>query len=165
AQKGRHTKNGSATEAPGKPVYDGYQYGWQKEQVVLTDFVNDNIKIAFSLKSDQGTRKDGFYFDDFQVRIIDMSINGIPEKTRENSLSIQPNPAKQTTRIQFQVDNPAGVFILTDMKGMVIMKKVLDKEAGEIEIDVKNLSAGMYFCRITTAGGSSVYSKLLVTKE
>jgi PKD repeat protein len=48
-------------------VYEGVMSSWALEEINLSDYLGQIIKVRFQLKSDGGTRKDGFYFDDFNI--------------------------------------------------------------------------------------------------
>jgi carboxypeptidase T len=58
--------NGSV-QPNGQPVYEGTQSSWVLEEINLSDYLGQQIKVRFQLKSDGGTTADGFYFDDFKV--------------------------------------------------------------------------------------------------
>jgi PKD repeat protein len=49
------------------PVYEGVQSAWVLDEVNLSDYLGQTIKVRFLLRSDNGTTADGFYFDDFKV--------------------------------------------------------------------------------------------------
>jgi PKD repeat protein len=48
-------------------VYDGIMTNWVLEEINLSDYLGQVIKVRFQLRSDNATRKDGFYFDDFSI--------------------------------------------------------------------------------------------------
>jgi PKD repeat protein len=58
--------NGSV-QPNNQPVWEGVQSTWVQEEIQLSDYLGQAIKVRFQLRSDGGTRKDGFYFDDFSV--------------------------------------------------------------------------------------------------
>jgi PKD repeat protein len=58
--------NGSV-QPNGQPVYEGTQSSWVLEEINLSDYLGQQIKVRFQLKSDGGTTADGFYFDDFKI--------------------------------------------------------------------------------------------------
>ena len=51
---GKYTHPGTDNQAPGQPVYDGIKNDWVKEQIVTTDYMNKDIRIRFTLRSDSG---------------------------------------------------------------------------------------------------------------
>jgi len=58
--------NGSV-QPNGEPVYEGNQLTWVLEEINLSDYLGQQIKVRFQLRSDGGTTADGYYFDDFKV--------------------------------------------------------------------------------------------------
>jgi PKD repeat protein len=58
--------NGSV-QPDNSPVYEGQNSNWVLDEVSLSEYVGQSIKVRFVLKSDGGTNGDGFYFDDFKV--------------------------------------------------------------------------------------------------
>ena len=70
-QCGKYTvpgQSGNGSVQPsGQPVYEGVQTSWVQEEISLSEYLGQTIKFRFQLRSDGGTRKDGFYFDDFKV--------------------------------------------------------------------------------------------------
>jgi carboxypeptidase T len=70
-QCGNYTVTGTSANGSvqpnGKPVYEGTQSTWVLEEINLSDYLGQQIKVRFQLRSDGGTTADGFYFDDFKV--------------------------------------------------------------------------------------------------
>ena len=58
--------NGSV-QPNNQPVYEGVQSNWVLEEINLSDYIGQVIKVRFKLGSDNGTTGDGFYFDDFKI--------------------------------------------------------------------------------------------------
>jgi PKD repeat protein len=58
--------NGSV-QPNNQPVYEGTQSTWVLEEINLSDYLGQQIKVRFQLRSDGGTNADGYYFDDFKV--------------------------------------------------------------------------------------------------
>jgi PKD repeat protein/murein tripeptide amidase MpaA len=70
-QCGNYTNAGTSANGSvqpnNQPVYDGVMSSWVMEEINLSDYLGQIIKVRFQLRSDGGTRKDGFYFDDFNI--------------------------------------------------------------------------------------------------
>jgi carboxypeptidase T len=49
------------------PVYEGVQTSWVLDEISLSDYLGQQIKVRFQLRADGGVNGDGFYFDDFRV--------------------------------------------------------------------------------------------------
>lgn len=58
--------NGSV-QPNNQPVYEGTQSSWVLDEVSLSDYLGQIIKVRFQFQSDGGSTADGFYFDDFKV--------------------------------------------------------------------------------------------------
>jgi PKD repeat protein len=58
--------NGSV-QPENQPIYEGNQPNWVFEEINLSDYLGQQIKFRFQLKSDGGSVADGFYFDDFKI--------------------------------------------------------------------------------------------------
>jgi PKD repeat protein len=60
--------SGSGSVQPNNlPVYEGVQSSWVLDEVNLSDYLGQTIKVRFQLKSDGGTNGNGFFFDDFKI--------------------------------------------------------------------------------------------------
>ena len=70
-QCGNYTNAGTSANGSvqpnNQPVYDGIMTNWVLEEINLSDYLGQVIKVRFQLRSDNATRKDGFYFDDFSI--------------------------------------------------------------------------------------------------
>lgn len=49
------------------PIYEGFQTNWVVEEINLSDYIGQTIKVRFQLRADGGQTEDGFYFDDFKI--------------------------------------------------------------------------------------------------
>ncbi|MFH1321618.1 MAG: M14 family zinc carboxypeptidase [Bacteroidota bacterium] len=67
---GKYTTTGNSNQDQGKPLYDGFQTSWVLEEIDLDDYAGQSILIKFRIVSDLYLREDGFYFDDFEVNIV-----------------------------------------------------------------------------------------------
>lgn len=50
-----------------QPLYEGTQNSWVLEEINLSDYLGQIIKVRFNFESDGGVNADGFYFDDFSI--------------------------------------------------------------------------------------------------
>ena len=66
---GKYTTLGNNNQDEGQPLYDNIQGDWVLEVVDLNDFVGEKIRIRFVLITDPGVTMDGFYFDEFKVKV------------------------------------------------------------------------------------------------
>ncbi len=84
---GKYTKSGAGKGAQpaGEPIYDGTQSSWVKEEMDLSSFIGNQIKIQFLLKSDGLVQKDGWYLDDIVIKSYEATSNIVT--TTFNTLS------------------------------------------------------------------------------
>ena len=86
--------NGSV-QPNGQPVYEGTQSSWVLEEINLSDYLGQQIKVRFQLRSDGGTTADGFYFDDFKV------FYSVPSNNPPTASFTSPNSVCQGTTVSF----------------------------------------------------------------
>jgi len=141
-QCGQYTTRGSADQLQGEPVYDGTQSTWVKEYIDLTDYLYADRKLRFRLVSDSYEQRDGFYFDDFTLNII-QSV-GIDE-TELNILKLYPNPATN----ELLLSNVAqGDYFISDISGNIVQQGICEGGA----LNISNLAQGLYFISVTDHG-------------
>jgi len=162
---GKYTHPGGYNELIGQPVYDGTQNTWVKEQVVLTNYVNKDIKIRFTLRSDAGVNFDGYYFDDMDLTIIDMT-TGVPQIAAAPSFYLSnpvPNPAEKQVKVSYQLPpGTNGQFILFDTGGRTMKTFELSPGSSHVIFSVEDLNAGLYYYRVKGQNGLSGVKKLIV---
>ena len=61
------TSANNSVQPNNQPVYEGVQSSWVLEEINLSDYIGQVIKVRFKLGTDNGTTRDGFYFDDFKI--------------------------------------------------------------------------------------------------
>lgn len=68
--EGNYTMPGSGTfQPPGEPLYNGTQTTWVSEEINLAQYVSNQVKVRFILKSDVGITADGWYVDDIGIKV------------------------------------------------------------------------------------------------
>lgn len=73
--KGKYTQDAMGSFQPyGEQVYDASQLTWVLEEVDLSNYLGEQIKIRFKLVSDQSIEKDGWYIDDVAI----ITYNAVP---------------------------------------------------------------------------------------
>jgi hypothetical protein len=117
---GMYTKDGSANQDPGQPLYDGTQNTWVQESVDLTDYVGSNVRFRYKLVSDWGTEGDGFYFDDLKVQVLLPA--GIEEQALQSEMNVYPNPANTELNV-----SGSGYFYMYDLNGREVLNKKLNE--------------------------------------
>jgi carboxypeptidase T len=164
--QGKYTKTGNSYQEYGEPLYDGIQSDWVKEEINLSQFLGENIKLRFVLHSDQYTVGDGFYFDDMAVTVVDLE-TGIPDNIQSsaiNKISVQPNPAINTVNISYNLSTPSGSNTLSvfDILGEKVYETRLETNSGSVILDVSSWSEGMYFYAVMDDQKIIASGKLIV---
>ncbi|OFY07997.1 MAG: hypothetical protein A2W93_02625 [Bacteroidetes bacterium GWF2_43_63] len=137
-QCGKYTSRGSADQLPNEPLYDGTQSSWVKEYIDLSDYLLMNLKFRFRLESDSYEERDGFYFDDFTLNII-QSVG--MEETELNTLKLYPNPATN----ELYVSNVSlGNYFISDVSGNIVQQGVCENG----KLNISNLAQGLYFITV-----------------
>ena len=124
---------------------------------------DDDIDVVFGQL--EGTGGNSIYFNE--------SIVGIKDK---NSIDLQnhelypnfPNPFTQTTVVPYWVSNRSVISIqVFDMFGRVVSILVDENQDSgfhQVEFDAKNLSSGIYLCKMTVHG-SNKSSIIIIQKK
>lgn len=85
---------------------------------------------------------------------------GTPEVQKVNC-RLFPNPASEKLILTYNEMESAN-FILTDLFGNVVTRKVVDNR--EIEINVQDVAVGNYLYTVSTASGKSFSGKVSITR-
>ncbi len=78
------------------------------------------------------------------------------EEIESIQFEIYPNPTQNIIQIycsEFKTEN--GIIEILSLDGKKILEKEIEKGIENIELDLKNLKSGMYFCKISTDKKSS----------
>lgn len=157
-----YSKEGSEYQDEGQPVWDGVQLNWVKEQVDLSDYLGQRVKVKFLLRSDAFVNFDGFYFDDLELNLLlEPTYNGSVDTgywdtlgtvgfyerwNQENVWSIFPNPTSGLLNIKSQTNQQAEV-IIRDMLGTIVFTQGV---GASNTLDLGSLRNGMYLIEIRT---------------
>lgn len=163
--EGRYTKPGTENQAFLQPVYDD-RSGWVREEINISAYADDPIKLKFVLRSDNGVTFDGYYFDDVTINMIDRTVDAENITPPSESVFLSdgyPNPVRDEVHFKFNLmGNGTGNIILTDLSGRTLRTVSLDASSGEAIIPTENLSHGMYFCTLTVNGKLAITRKIAV---
>lgn len=144
------------------PIYDGFQDAFVKEDIDLSLYIGQTIKLRFLFNTDFSVNKDGFYFDDLWIRVIASSATSLNQNilVGENII-LSPNPSKGL----FNLSNPNGIVVdvaIFNSLGQIVYQKNNENSLNSI-IDIENQSAGIYFVKIR-ANGEEIIKKVIVSK-
>lgn len=149
--------NGSV-QPNNQPVYEGTETNWVLEEINLSDYIGDSIKVRFMLKSDGGTRADGFYFDDFEV-LYNIDYTGLAENQKE-LFHLVPNPASSYANIVFDQSVQNGMIEIVNTNGETVSTYSVD--GPKVEIRTDKLSVGVYYVRYKGSAEQKSPVKLVV---
>lgn len=142
-QCGKYTNAGVADQnVTGEPLYDGVQNSWIQEEISLNDYVGSAIKFRFQLVSDGGVTADGFYIDDFVIKVIPTSTATIDEENVKN-LILYPNPVSNT--FTFDAPNPVYKMKIYNSNGQLLMEKMVEPKTN---INIEHFAKGIYWVQL-----------------
>jgi len=148
-QCGKFTHSGNTQQGiNGEPMYDGNQNTWVKEEIDLSDYLGENIKFRFQIVSDNYTTEDGFYFDDFEVKVINNNNSAALADDELVNFNIYPNPFNDKLTITIPNLKTEASLSIYAVNGQSLINTTLHQST-EI-IDLKSLNSGVYFVKIKT---------------
>jgi len=160
-QCGKYTVPGTSASGSvqpnNKPVYEGSK-NWVREEISLSDYIGQTIKMRFIFGSDGGVNLDGFYFDDFTVSAN--STIGLAENTL--NFKVFPNPADDYLFISSSAILNNANYTLTDINGKIQLQGRISQVANEFKISTQNLSEGIYMLSIKDETGKVGLPKKVV---
>ena len=110
--------------------------------------------LEFYLNTGNGT----FWMDNMQMEIGDMTglsnVNMIP-------IAVYPNPSKDFIILSTDITETKNIVIY-DISGKTILSIPTKKISNTIEIDIRDLSTGIYFLKVMGEDGNTGISKFLV---
>ncbi len=166
-QCGLYTQPGTTDQDFNKPLYDGVQSSWVKEQIDLSDYLNQNILVRFQIVSDGGVTADGFYFDDFTISVLYGStfINELSNKGAFLGQNI-PNPTNDITTINYILPNNItnADLTITNELGQVLLKKNILGTQQSVKIPTNKLASGIYYYYISIGEFQSETKKMIIIK-
>ncbi|MBM4157567.1 MAG: T9SS type A sorting domain-containing protein [Ignavibacteria bacterium] len=153
-----------------QPSYIGVKY-WVYDQINLSPYIGQTIKLRFYLYTDAGTPGDGIYIDNFRIveykdTLTNISNTGSTVPQTYSLYQNYPNPFNPITTIKF--DLPKNTFItlrIYDILGRNIKTLVnehLNAGSYSLDFDASGLASGSYFYRIETPDYTDIKKMFLV---
>lgn len=145
-QCGNYTNTGVGNQgaANNEPLYDGVQNTWVQETINLSDYLGSNIRIRFTLVTDNTETRDGFYFDDLHVNVIDSVLS--TDDFILNNFAVYPNPFNNDITINTPI-NDYNVSIFNVQGQQLITKAGLN---GNHTLDMNSFASGIYLLKISS---------------
>lgn len=159
---GLYTRTGTQDQSFNNPIYDGVQSDWVKEEINLSDFLNEKqVWLKFVFVSDGGVEADGFYFDDVEVNVVKKKV--ISGTNDEVGLKVYPTV----------ISGQNECFVQGLEKGSNIRYKILDIHGQIIhqdrvqngKLDFTNVKvSGSYFVEFLDQSVSKGIHKVVVIR-
>ncbi len=146
-QCGQYTNAGSTnpSQPEGQPLYDGVQNDWILEEIDLSDYLGEIILVRFQFASDGAERRDGFYFDDLTISIVEDSVLNVEENLTD-AFTFYPNPVQDRLNIKTTIAKYA-VEVYT-IQGQLVYKN--ENNSNNTTINYSNFTSGIYLMRLTS---------------
>ncbi|HIB48309.1 MAG TPA: T9SS type A sorting domain-containing protein [Flavobacteriaceae bacterium] len=153
-QCGNFTNEGSTNngQPTGEPLYDGVQNDWVLEEIDLSDYLGETILVRFQFVSDGAERRDGFYFDDLTIGVVEESTLNVNE-VADNQFFLYPNPVIDLLTIETPFD--AYTVDIFNIQGQRIFSEAY--QSNRTQIDYSTFSSGMYLVRLTSESASKTF--------
>jgi len=164
---GNYTHPGGANQAYGEPLYDSWQRKWVKEEVNLEDYLGQNVKLRFTIVTDNGGDYDGFYFDDVKILVMPDSANAINHNDGTGNIFVSdpmPNPASESFSVYINCPANSGdaLFCIYNTNGQQILNKQLHPQQNRITVNTDSWRKGVYYYYLKTEKNISVIKKVIV---
>ena len=162
---GRYTKTVS-----GQPSYTEVKH-WKNEQINLTPYIGQRLKIRFNFVTDAGVPGDGYYFDNFKVvNYIDTitSVNFVSSSVPDEYRLEQnyPNPFNPSTQLEFGISDLGFVSLrVYDALGKevaVLVNENLSPGSYKTEFNGANYPSGIYYYKLETGSFNEVRKMILL---
>lgn len=162
---GKYTRTAS-----GQPSFTDIK-AWVNEQINLSAYVGQKIRIRFIYSTDTGLPGDGFYFDNFRVVDYRTSLVGtekiseiVPDRfeLKQN----YPNPFNPVTNLEFQIAKKEFVSIrIYDIRGKEVSSLVnqnMEPGVYKINFNGSNFASGTYFYKLIAGNFTSIKKMVLL---
>lgn len=169
---GNYTVTGTIFQATGQPVYEGEQGYWVHEWIDLAPYAapNDQIRIRFSLVTDNYGSGDGFAFDEVQVHTWDgISTDVLETGSQTYWVQSYPNPACEELTLRAFGPKASGedalLQVFNSLGQLQWQAAAQNDNLGLISrIDVSNWQPGAYTYRFWVNGILLPVGKCIISK-
>lgn len=132
--------------------YVNKQYFWFKKGIFSA------LASCTEFESFQGTVENTIY-----ISVKEPVVNSLQRLTKENPISIYPNPASNTLNINFSKLNSASKWSIISIDGRAVLSGDMNASANSLSIDISSLAESIYTFVLSNESG--FYSqKVTVTK-
>jgi hypothetical protein len=152
---------------PGEPCYSGHDQGyWEEVTRELSAYTDSTITLRFHFGSDGSGQYSGWYIDD--VMIYYVNYGGVEESNeipRLYSMLVNSVEFGGALNIKYSLPERARVYFkVYDLTGREIKSIKEQMEAGyhEVNIDMVNYPAGVYFIHMDANGNKFTKKTVLI---
>ena len=153
--EGNYTNPGTGSFQPnGEPLYDGKQSDWVEEEIDLSAYAGQQIKLRFDLRTDGGVTRDGWYLDDIKVAYyasVPVELTSFTAEAGNGNVNLNWTTATETNNKGFEVQRTMNSEQLTmsDWESVAFVEgNGTTVEAQNYFFTDKNLSKGKYSYRL-----------------
>lgn len=118
------------------------------------------------MKTDNWVTEDGFYFDDFQVLVVNGPNTGIEGPAPGKPIVSEPVPNPATDRVTFLFGENESLtntqFEIYDLSGKTVFSETIIPGTRTRQISVENWEPGVYFYQVKGTSVSSETKKLII---
>lgn len=156
---GKYTSLGTNGSVLNQPLYDGKRDEFALEDIDLTAYAGQTVKLRFYFKTDAGTNLDGFYFDDVLLRKLVNTNTGINDDNNSIGIvEVYPNPS--STIITVQSTSAFESYNVLNQMGQIVKQDKLVNNT----LSIGDLSNGIYYLHLTSTNNKTVIKKICVLR-
>ena len=105
---GIYTKSGTGSFQPnGQPLYDGSRLSWVREEISLSGFSSDQVKLRFKLITDGAVERDGWYLDDIGILVytaVPVELISFAGKVEQSEVMLTWETATEINNYGFDIE-------------------------------------------------------------
>ena len=105
---GIYTKSGTGSFQPnGQPLYDGSRLSWVREEISLSGFSSDQVKLRFKLITDGAVERDGWYLDDIGILVytaVPVELISFAGKVEQSEVMLTWETATEINNYGFEIE-------------------------------------------------------------
>ena len=104
---GNYTNFGTGSFQPNEPLYDGSQSNWVREEMSLSGYNSNQVKLRFKLISDGAVQRDGWYLDDIGIIVysaVPVELISFTAKVEQSKVMLEWETATETNNYGFELE-------------------------------------------------------------
>jgi len=158
---GRYTNLGTIDQAFSSPLFDGVMNDWVQEEVDLSFFIGaPKVWIKFQMVTDAYEVRDGFYFDDLEIRLV--AKTSASNETEEEKITVTPTLLVGRNSLQINGLDDYQNTTLTLYNSYGIPTKTISISSSIIDLNITDIKSGLYIYSIEHKKKSIKQGKILI---